>query len=257
MRFKDKVAVITGGASGMGAATARILAGEGCKVMIADLNDNLGSQIISELGIERASYTPCDVSNIEEVNNLISQTIEKYGKIDILFNNAGIGGYGKTPELPPEEWRRVLEVDLFSIFYTCRAVIPHMQRQGCGVIINNASISGLGGDFGMGNYNAAKGGIVNYTRSLAMDHAAENIRVNAVCPGGVDTPLFSGIKANQDLLNAFISVIPMGRLAQPEEIAEVVAFLASEAAGYITGAVIPIDGGITAQTGLPNIPDYI
>ncbi|MCK9503413.1 MAG: SDR family oxidoreductase [Porticoccaceae bacterium] len=252
-RFEGKIAVVTGGASGMGAAFSRLVVRDAGKVVIADLNDQLAAEMIAELGEANAVYVRCDVSNVDQVKALIDGTVERFGRLDILFNNAGIAGMGITPKMEPQSWRQVLEIDLFSIYYSCHFAIPYMQKQGGGAIINNASISGMGGDYGMGSYNAAKGGVINYTRSMAMDHAAEGIRINAVCPGGVDTPLFAPLKEHQTLGKEFISRIPMGRLAQPEEIAEVVGFLASDAASYVTGAIVPVDGGVTAGTGLPNL----
>ncbi|MGD9660059.1 MAG: SDR family NAD(P)-dependent oxidoreductase [Porticoccaceae bacterium] len=252
-RFQGKVAVVTGGASGMGAAFSRLVVRDAGKVVIADINDQLGADMIAELGGDNAAYIRCDVTDIDQVKALVDGAVERFGSIDILFNNAGIPGIGATPQMEPQAWRQVLEIDLFSVYNTCHFVIPQMQKQGGGVIVNNASISGMRGDFGMGSYNAAKGGVVNYTRSLAMDHAGEGIRINAVCPGGVDTPMFAPLKEEGTIDKLFISRIPIGRLAQPEEIAEVVGFLASDAASYVTGAIVPVDGGVTAGTGLPNL----
>ena len=171
---------------------------------------------------------------------------------ELDFNNAGIDTYGKTPDLDPDAWHRVIDVDLHSVFYGCRAAIPHLRAVGGGAIVNTASISGLFGDYGLAAYNAAKGAVVNYTRTAAIDHARENIRINAVCPGPVDTALAAPLIANPTLSAGYRELIPMGRVGRAEEIAGAVAFLASEDASYMTGTMIVVDGGVTAATGQPN-----
>lgn len=253
MRFENKVAVVTGGASGIGLAAARRFHAEGAGVVIADLNDEAGAAAAAALG-ERALYRRTDVSDWSQVEALMGAAAETFGGVDILFNNAGIGSFGATPDLPVEDWKRVIAIDLDAVFYGCKAAIPLMRQRSGGVIINTASISGMAGDYSFAAYNAAKAGVINYTRSLAIDHAREGIRANAVCPGPVDTPIIAGIKAMQGIRELWDDAVPLGRFARPDEIAAVVLFLASDEASYMTGAIVPVDGGVTAHTGQPNLP---
>ena len=254
MRFDGKVVVITGGASGIGLAAARRFHSEGASVVVADLNDELGATVVRELGPERVLYQHADVAEWTDVEALMRRAAEAFGGLDVLFNNAGVGSFGVTPDLAIDEWRRVIDIDLSGVFYGCKAAIPLMRARGGGAIVNTASISGLRGDFGFAAYNAAKGAVVNYTRAAAIDHAREGIRINAVCPGPVDTPLIAGVNQMPGVRELWDEAVPLGRFATPEEIAAVVAFLASDEASYIVGAAIPIDGGLTAHTGQPNLP---
>ena len=170
----------------------------------------------------------------------------------MAFNNAGIGAFGKTPDLDPEVWLRTFAVDVHSVFYGCRAAIPLLRERGGGCIVNTASISGLAGDYGLSAYNAAKGAVVNYTRAVALEHARENIRVNAVCPGPVETPLAQSLLRHPRVAEAYARAIPMGRAGRAEEVAAVAAFLASDDASYVTGTMVVVDGGLLAATGQPD-----
>ncbi len=253
MRFADKVVVVTGGASGIGLAAVRRFHAEGASVVVADVQDEAGAAVADELG-ERCGYRHADVSSWTDVEALMAHAEERFGALDVVFNNAGVGSFAATPDLAVDEWRRVIDIDLSGVFYGCKAAIPLMRRRGGGAIVNTASISGLFGDYSFAAYNAAKGAVVNYTRAAAIDHAREGIRINAVCPGPVDTPLIAGINAFQGLRKLWDDTVPLGRFARAEEIAAVVAFLASDDASYIVGAAIPVDGGVTAHTGQPNLP---
>lgn len=251
-RFDGKVAVVTGGTSGVGAATAQILLGEGAKVLVCarrEPADDLWRRLTAAGSV---LFQPCDVSRQEEVEAAIARAVDAFGGLDILVNNAGCGCFGQTPELDPATWHQTVGVNLHSVFYGCRAAIPHLRRRG-GAIVNVASISGLSGDYGFTAYNAAKGAVVNYTRSLAIDHAAEGIRVNAVCPGLIDTPMTS-IIGELGLAETWVSSIPLARAARPDEIAKVVAFLASDDASFMVGSIVVADGGLSAATGQPNLP---
>jgi meso-butanediol dehydrogenase/(S,S)-butanediol dehydrogenase/diacetyl reductase len=258
-RFEGKVALITGAASGIGAATARRFASEGARLMLADVNEEGLAGVAKELdaGSGSVAHRPVDVSDCGQVEGLTEAAVERFGRLDIVFNNAGIGAYGKTPDLDPDTWHRTIEVDLHSVYYGCRAAIPHLRDAGGGSIINTASISGLFGDYGLAAYNAAKGGVITYTKAVAIDHARENIRANAVCPGPIDTTLTTPLLEREAFVSEYAKLIPMGRVGRADEIAGVVAFLASDDASYITGAAIVIDGGVTAATGQPNFSRLI
>lgn len=253
-RLEGKATLITGAASGIGAAAARRFAADGARVMLADLNEQEGAALAAELagGGADIDFYALDVSDRGEVEAVTQAAVDRFGRLDVVFNNAGIGGYGKVPDLDPELWHRIIDVDLHSVFYGCRAAIPHLRRSGGGSIINTASISGLLGDYGLAAYNAAKAAVVNLTRTMAIDHAREKIRVNAVCPGPIETALLLPLLSLPTAQEQYASLIPMGRVGRAEEIASVVAFLASEDAAYVTGAAIAVDGGLTAATGQPN-----
>ncbi|MBB3909738.1 SDR family NAD(P)-dependent oxidoreductase [Sphingomonas desiccabilis] len=254
MRFRDKVVVITGGGSGIGAATARRFHQLGAIVVIADRSEERGTNFAAELGAGRAHYRCVDVADWAQVEGLIQDVHATFGGLDILVNNAGIGSLATTADIVIEEWQRVIDVDLNGVFYGCRAALPIMRAQGHGVIVNTASASGLAGDYGFAAYNAAKGAVVNFTRAAAVDHAADGIRVNAVCPGPVGTAIMKSIEGIPGAVEAWQERVPMGRFAEPEEIAGVIAFLASDDASFMTGANVAVDGGLTAHSGQPNLP---
>lgn len=251
MRFQDKVAVVTGGASGIGAATVRLLVAEGAKVAVIDINESMGHALAEGLDEGRTHFIRCDVSDREALQAAIREAHQRFGRLDILFNNAGIGCFGETPDLDPEVWEKVIAIDLSAVFYACRVAIPLMREGGGGAIVNTASISGLAGDYGMTAYNASKGAVVNYTKSLAIDHARDNIRVNALCPGLIAHTGLTSMIPDQ-AVEQWSEGIPMGRAGSAREMATVVAFLLSDDASYMTGSIVVADGGVMAHTGQPN-----
>lgn len=255
-KFDRKTVIVTGGASGIGAASARRFHAQGANVVIADVNDELGEALASELGNGRSSYLRTDVTDPSAVEALMAHAMQRFGSLNVLMNNAGVGCFGKTPDLDPAEWKRVIDIDLNAVFYGCRAAIPLMRENG-GSIVNVASISGCAADFAFTAYNAAKAGVINYTRAVAIDHAREGIRVNAICPGPVATPIIADIGQLPGAREAWNEAVPMGRFAQPEEIATVATFLASDDASFMTGSIVTVDGGMTAHTGQPNLPRMI
>ncbi|MDV6170405.1 SDR family oxidoreductase [Flavobacterium sp. DG1-102-2] len=250
-RFEGKVAIVTGGASGIGKATVKILVEEGAKVTVADMDDKGLAAIKSEYG-DAVHAIKVDVSKEEDVKNMVIETVEVFGKLDILHNNAGIGGFNLIPDTTLEDWRKVFAIDVDGVFLGCKYAIPEFIKGGGGVIVNTASISGLGADYAMASYNAAKAAVINLTRIVANDHGGDNIRCNAVCPGPIETPLLKGALTD-DVLQQYNDVIPSGRIGQPEEIATVVAFLASDDASFVNGTTIVADGGLMAKTGQPPI----
>ena len=255
-RLAGKFALITGGASGIGAATARRFVAEGAQVVIVDVNDALGQAVAQELGAAKCRYRHCDVTQLADVERAVSEAQAFFersnGTLNVLFNNAGVGLLGETPDVDPAEWRRIIDIDLNAVFYGCRAAIPLMRANGGGAIVNTASISGLFGDYALGAYNAAKAGVINYTRTLALDHGKHGIRANALCPGIVDTPLTAAAKGVPDFYAAFVASIPLGRAGTADEMANAVVFLASDEASYVTGAALVVDGGRTAGTNQPS-----
>jgi meso-butanediol dehydrogenase/(S,S)-butanediol dehydrogenase/diacetyl reductase len=254
-RLERKVAVITGAASGIGAATARRFAQEGARLVLSDVHDEEGRKVAQE--VRAAAFVTADVGNPQEVEALMQSAVDRCGALDIVVNNAGIGGYGKAPDLDLELWRKIITVDLDGVFYGCKYAIPHMRRAGGGAIVNTASVSGLFGDYGFLAYNAAKGGVVNLTRTIAIDHAKEGIRCNCVCPGAIDTALFQQIAVIPGAIEAYNQNIPMARVGRAEEVAAAIAFLASDDASYITGVPLVIDGGVTAFTGQASVSRLI
>ena len=241
--FKEKVAVVTGGASGIGLATTKKLLSEGANVVILDLK--MDEEIINGLG-GNAIYLKCDVSNEENVKNCIEEIIKKFNHIDYLVANAGIGGSASKPhEVSMDEWNKVISVNQTGIFLLNKYVINEMPKSGKGAVVNTSSMYGLVGSTTSFAYSASKGAINQMTRSLALTYARDNIRVNAIAPGYVDTPILSMVPDN--IKEAMGNELPIGRLGKDTEIANLICYLLSDDASFITGTIIPIDGGFTAK----------
>ena len=247
MDFKDKIAIVTGGASGMGAATARELAAAGAKVVIVDRNEALATAVAQEIGAETAVG---DVSDPDFCQRVVDEVVGRNGRLDILVNAAGIIVRADALGTSNEQWQQVMNVNVSGIFYLSRAAVAVMKQQGKGVIVNFGSIWGGVGAAGVVAYCASKGAVHQLTRAMALDHVKDGIRINAVCPGEVNTPMLASERSEpvtEEILQRIASTVPMERLADPVEIARVVCFLASDDASYMTGAMVNVDAGYTAR----------
>ncbi|MEB2785265.1 SDR family oxidoreductase [Algoriphagus persicinus] len=247
--FKDKVMIITGSTFGIGKSTAIAFAKRGAKVVLSDwLADEDTEKTIHEIGGD-AIFVKCDVSNEEDVKNLVAKTINNYGRLDYAFNNAGIEGTpSPATECTNDNWDNTININLKGVWFCMKYQIPEMLKVGGGSIVNNASIAGLVGFGGIPAYVASKHGVVGLTKNAALDYAKQNIRVNAVCPGVIQTPMIDRFTGEDPkVLEQLVAGKPMGRVGQPEEIAETVVFLCSDASSFITGQAIAVDGGWTVQ----------
>jgi len=255
-RLKNRIAIITGAATGIGSATAKLFAQEGATVICADINTDELKETVDTIGQDggQAESHQLDISDEQAVRNFADVIRQKHGHIDILFNNAGIDKEGgKLHEYPTELFDRIMSIDLRGTFLVSKYIIPLMLDNG-GSIINVASMSGLAADLDRSGYNAAKGGIVNMTKAIAIDYGRYGIRSNAICPGTIETPLVDNLAGKSDdesgknFRDAQVWVTPMGRLGKPEEMAKVTLFLASDDSSFVTGETILADGGLMAYT---------
>jgi NAD(P)-dependent dehydrogenase (short-subunit alcohol dehydrogenase family) len=248
--FNGKVAFVTGASAGMGSATARAFAEAGAAAAIVDLDGGAAERFAAELNAagHRALALQCDVSNEEQVENAVARTVEVFGSLDIAFNNAGI-------MLPPvdsadetaEAFDRIVAVNLRGVWASMKHELVQMRKQGSGAIVNCSSLGGLVGGAGRATYHATKHGVIGQTKSVALQYAPLGVRVNAVCPGTIDTPMVARMTAGGELdPQASVASIPLGRLGRAEEIAAAVLWLCSDAASYVTGVALPVDGGFTA-----------
>jgi meso-butanediol dehydrogenase/(S,S)-butanediol dehydrogenase/diacetyl reductase len=258
-RFIDKVAIVTGGTSGIGLATVRRLHGEGAAVVFCGRRADLGATVVASLDAGRAHFVTADVTRRTDLATLYATAIERFGRLDVVVNNAGNVVVGPTMQLNPEHWRRTMALNLDAVFDSCQLAIPHLRATiaahlaSGAAIVNVASLDSVGADRGFAAYNAAKAGVVNFTRALALEFGPEGIRANAVSPGAIDTPLTTMTTSNDRSRAAFEAAIPLRRYGRPEEIAAAIAFLAADEASFVNGANLLVDGGVTAGTGHPDV----
>jgi len=248
-----KAAIVTGGGSGMGAATAKLLVERGWSVTISGRRASNLDAVLADIG--QPEYTLAvsgDVSNRDDVQKLIDTHIEKFGRLDGLVNNAAVAVGGAISDVEPEAWEQVMSINVGGVYNTINLSLEHLRKVG-GSIVNVSSVSGLRGDWGFSPYCASKGAVSNFTRSLALELGGQGVRINAVAPSLTDTEMASFLTSNEEMMAKFRDRMPLGRAAKPEEIATVIAFLMSDDASFINGAILPVDGGISASNGQPNL----
>ena len=254
MRLANKISLISGAGSGIGEATAKTFAREGASVVVADINDEGGSRVMDEIrgAGGTAEFLHADAGSVEDIERMVAFTVERFGRIDILHNNAVYTTAGRMGDLELDAWRKTMDFSLTGYWYACKLAIAHMLQQGGGVIVNTASVSGLAGDYGLGAYNVVKAGVVNMSRVIGIEYARKNIRCNAICPGPIGTPPLQRFKERDpERVGRIEQAIPMGRLGTAQEIANVALFLASDEASFVTGAFFVADGGLWAHSGMP------
>ncbi|RYZ12916.1 MAG: SDR family oxidoreductase [Comamonadaceae bacterium] len=249
-RFEGRTVIVTGAASGIGRGVAERFSAEGANVVLCDIDQPKLDAVSGSLPAERTLAVHCDVSRHDQVQSLVQKAVERFGGLDVMVNNAGIAREGSVAEVEMDDWQQTLDTNLSGVFYGCRAALPELLKtRGC--IVNTASVSGLGADWDMAAYNAAKGGVVNLTRSLALDFGARGVRANSVCPSLTRTGMTTDMLEDPEVVDAFMERLPLKRVAEPADIAGVVAFLASDDARFVNGVNLPVDGGVTASNGQP------
>lgn len=243
-RLKDKVIIVTGGAGGMGASHARKFVEEGAKVVITDLNENAGAELAKELG-DNAIFIKHDVTKYDDWNKVVSETEDKFGPVTGLINNAGIGTMNPIEVMTEEEYMKIININQLSVFLGMKAVLPSMRKVEAASIVNISSLSGMIGNVGGVAYNGSKFAVRGMTKVAALEFAEDNIRVNSIHPGVIETPMLGG--NNTDLINEISKTIPLKRIAQPQEVTNLALYLVSDESSYSTGSEFIIDGGLFAQ----------
>jgi 3-oxoacyl-[acyl-carrier protein] reductase len=243
MRLENKVVIITGAGSGIGRETALLFAKEGAKVVVADVNEKGGEETVAQIKTNGDGFfVKLDVSNREQSKQMVKTTLEKYGKIDVLINNAGIVQDAFVSKMTEGQWDKVIDINLKGVFNCIQAVVEVMMNQGSGVIINTSSIVGLNGNVGQVNYAATKAGLIGMTKTLAKELGRKGIRVNAVAPGFIATPMTSAVP--EKILEMMKEKTPLRRLGEPKDIANAYLYLASDESNFVNGAVLSVDGGL-------------
>ncbi len=251
-RFSDKTVIVTGASRGIGAACARRFSAEGANVVLSARSRGDLDHVAAELDPARTLACAADVSDPADVRRLMAEAVARFGALDVLVSNAGVFLNAELADTTLDDWRRIMAVNVDSCFHCAQAALPHLVRSR-GNIVHVASASGLGGDWGASAYDAAKGAVVNFTRALALDLGAQGIRVNAVAPTITDTAMSADALADPAVRAKFIDRIALGRPGTADEIAGPIAFLASDDARFVTGIVLPVDGGVTASNGQPRL----
>ena len=257
MLLENKIAIVTGAASGIGAASARRFAAEGASVLAVDIRRDRVDGVVEEIieaGGEAHGFR-ADVSQPDDVEAMVAAAVERWGGLDVLFNNAGTLRPGTAVELEPKDWDLVMNVNVRSVYLGAKYAVPVMESRGSGSIINTASVSGLHGDGGSVVYAASKAAVINLTRALSTDHAPAGVRVNAICPGTIQTPPVQRMMSDPAILERNINAHALRRLGHPGEIASVAVWLASEESSFVTGEAIVVDGGLRAQSPLGRLAD--
>lgn len=250
MSHHPKVAIVTGAASGIGKSVAEHYAQDGIAVVLSDVNQTLGEQAAAQIRQAggQATFVMADVSNPTDCEHVVDVALTQYGRLDYACNNAGIGGeQNQTADLSIEGWQHILAINLSGVFYCMKYQIPAMLKSGGGAIVNMASILGQVGFAGAAGYVAAKHGVVGLTQAAALEYAPQGIRINAVGPGFISTPMIHELEENPELKSGLVALHPIGRLGRAEEVAELVIWLSSEKASFVTGAYYPVDGGYLAR----------
>ncbi len=251
-RLDGKTCIVTGGSAGIGLAIVRRLLDEGARVLFCGQDQARGAEALAALNSANAHFMRADVGEEADIEALVASPVDRFGGLYILVNNAAKAAVSLIPEHSTEDWRRSTAVNLDSVFFASRAAVREFRKRGGGIIVNVASISGLAGDGAYPSYCAQKGAVINLTRAMAVYHARENIRINALCPGFVETPATDAFKAVPGLLDDWFAGIPAQRPAQASEMAGIVAFLCSDDASYMHGSIVVADGGTSAATGQPT-----